>query len=147
MQKTTRNCIAARNQNSGKMIMKQNKWLFPVISAVITSIIILLSYIFAEPYSHDSGYGGLVIGLIGLIFCFAIAIPVLSVLYSKICLRNSENKFLFTLYNSFLLALSTLLFSIGSSPMIIPVISSISFVWCEIWGLLGLIRKKEQKSN
>ena len=147
MQKTTRNCIAARNQNSGKMIMKQNKWLFPVISAVITSIIILLSYIFVEPYSHDSGYGGLVIGLIGLIFCFAIAIPVLSVLYSKICLRNSENKFLFTLYNSFLLALSTLLFSIGSSPMIIPVISSISFVWCEIWGLLGLIRKKEQKSN
>ena len=127
--------------------MKHKKWLFPVISAVITSIIILLSYVAAEPYSHDSGYGGLVIGLIGLIFCFAIAIPVLSVLYSKICLRNSENKFLFTLYNSFLLALSTLLFSIGSSPMIIPVISSISFVWCEIWGLLGLIRKKEQKSN
>ncbi|MBQ8259185.1 MAG: hypothetical protein IJY97_06435 [Clostridia bacterium] len=127
--------------------MKLKKWLFPVISAVITSIIILLSYVAAEPYSHDSGYGGLVIGLIGLIFCFAIAIPVLSVLYSKICLRNSENKFLFTLYNSFLLALSTLLFSIGSSPMIIPVISSISFVWCEIWGLLGLIRKKEQKSN
>ena len=127
--------------------MKHKKWLFPVISAVITSIIILLSYVAAEPYSHDSGYGGLAIGLIGLIFCFAIAIPVLSVLYSKICLRNSENKFLFTLYNSFLLALSTLLFSIGSSPMIIPVISSISFVWCEIWGLLGLIRKKEQKSN
>ena len=128
-------------------MMKHKKWLFPVISAVITSIIILLSYVAAEPYSHDSGYGGLAIGLIGLIFCFAIAIPVLSVLYSKICLRNSENKFLFTLYNSFLLALSTLLFSIGSSPMIIPVISSISFVWCEIWGLLGLIRKKEQKSN
>ena len=127
--------------------MKHKKWLFPVISAVIFSIIILLVYVAAEPYSHDSGYGGLVIGLIGLIFCFAIAIPVLSVLYSKICLRNSENKFLFTLYNSFLLALSTLLFSIGSSPMIIPVISSISFVWCEIWGLLGLIRKKEQKSN
>ena len=127
--------------------MKLNKWLFSIISSVITSIIILLIYAAAESYSHDSGYGGLVIGLIGLIFCFAIAIPVLSVLYSKICLRNSENKFLFTLYNSFLLALSTLLFSIGSSPMIIPVISSISFVWCEIWGLLGLIRKKEQKSN
>ena len=127
--------------------MKLKRWLFPVLSSVITSIIILLIYAATEPYSHDSGYGGLVIGLIGLIFCFAIAIPVLSVLYSKICLRNSENKFLFTLYNSFLLALSTLLFSIGSSPMIIPVISSISFVWCEIWGLLGLIRKKEQKSN
>ncbi len=127
--------------------MKLKRWLFPVISAVITWIIILLSYVAAEPYSHDSGYGGLVIGLIGLIFCFAIAIPVFSVLYSKICLHDSENKFLFTLYNSFFLALSTLLFSIGSSPMIIPVISSISFVWCEIWGLLGLIRKKEQKSN
>ena len=129
------------------MIMKLNKWLFSIISSVITSIIILLIYAAAESYSHDSGYGGLVIGLIGLIFCFAIAIPVLSVLYSKICLYDSKNKFLFTLYNSFLLALSTLLFSIGSSPMIIPVISSISFVWCEIWGLLGLIRKKEQKSN
>lgn len=127
--------------------MKQNKWLFPVISAVISSIIFLLVYVAAEPYSHDSGYGGLVIGLIGLIFCFAVAIPVLSVLYSKIYLRDSENKFLFTLYNSFLLALSTLLFSIGSSPMFVLVIGTISFVWCDIWGLLGLIRKKEQKSN
>ena len=129
------------------MIMKLKEWLFPVISSVITSIIILLIYAAAEPYSHDSGYGGLVIGLIGLIFCFAVAIPVLSVLYSKIYLRDSENKFLFTLYNSFLLALSTLLFSIGSSPMFVLVIGTISFVWCEIWGLLGLIRKKSPKSE
>ena len=129
------------------MIMKLNKWLFPVISSVITSIIILLIYAAAEPYSHDSGYGGLVIGLIGLIFCFAIAIPVLSVLYSKIYLRDSKNKFLFTLYNSFLLALSTLLFSIGSSPMFVLVIGTISFVWCDIWGLLGLIRKKSPKAE
>ena len=127
--------------------MKLNKWLFPVISSVITSIIILLIYAAAEPYSHDSGYGGLVIGLIGLIFCFAIAIPVLSVLYSKIYLRDSKNKFLFTLYNSFLLALSTLLFSIGSSPMFVLVIGTISFVWCDIWGLLGLIRKKSPKAE
>lgn len=99
--------------------MKLKRWIFPVISAVITLIIILLSYVAAEPYSHDSGYGGLVIGSIGLIFCFAIAIPIFSVLYSKICLHASENKFLFTLYNSFLLALSTLLFSVGSSPMFV----------------------------
>lgn len=127
--------------------MKLKKWLFPVISAVITSIIILLIYAAAQPYSHDSGHGGLVIASIGLIFCFAIAIPVFSVLYSKICLHNSENKFLFTLYNSFLLALSTLLFSIGSSPMFVLVIGTISFTWCEIWGLLGLIRKKAQKKD
>ena len=124
-----------------------NKWLFPVISSVITSIIILLIYAAAEPYSHDSGYGGLVINSIGLLFCFAIAIPVLSVLYSKICLHDSENKFLFTLYNSFLLALSTLLFSIGSSPMFVLVIGTISFVWCDIWGLLGLIRKKTPQTE
>ena len=127
--------------------MKHKKWLFPVISSVITSIIILLIYAAAEPYSHDSGYGGLVIGSIGLIFCFAVAIPVLSVLYSKICLYDSKNKFLFTLYNSFLLALSTLLFSIGSSPMFVLVIGTISLVWCELWGLLGLIRKKSPKAE
>ena len=129
------------------MIMKLKKWLFPIISSVITSFIILLIYATAEPYSHDSGYGGLVIGLIGLILCFAVAIPVLSVLYSKIYLRDSENKFLFTLYNSFLLALSTLLFSIGSSPMFVLVIGTISIVWCELWGLLGLIRKKSPKAE
>ena len=127
--------------------MKLKKWLFPIISSVITSIIILLIYAAAEPYSHDSGYGGLVICSIGLIFCFAIVIPVLSVLYSKIYLRDSENKFLFTLYNSFLIALSTLLFSIGSSPMFVLVIGTISFVWCDIWGLLGLIRKKPPKAE
>ena len=127
--------------------MKLKKWLFPIISSVITSIIILLIYAAAEPYSHDSGYGGLVINSIGLIFCFAIAIPVLSVLYSKVCLHDSENKFLFTLYNSFLLALSTLLFSIGSSPMFVLVIGTISFVWCDIWGLLGLIRKKTPQTE
>ena len=122
--------------------MKLKRWLFPVISAVILLIILLLFYLAAEPYSHDTGYGGLVIGLIGLIFCFAIAIPVFSVLYTKICLHNSENKFLFTIYNSFLLALSTLLFSVGSSPMFVWVIGVNSFAWCEIWGLIGLKRKK-----
>ncbi len=126
-------------------MMKHKKWLFPVISAVITSIIILLSYVAAEPYSHDSGYGGLAIGLIGLIFCFAIAIPVLSVLYSKICLRNSENKFLFTLYHSFLIVLPYLILFFREDETIIY--ATIIFGWCEIWGLLGLIRKKKQKSN
>lgn len=125
--------------------MKLKKWLFPIISSVITSIIILLIYAAAEPYSHDSGYGGLVIGLIGLIFCFSIAIPVLSVLYSKICLRNSENKFLFTLYHSFLIVLPYLILFFREDETIIY--ATIIFGWCEIWGLLGLIRKKEQKSN
>lgn len=120
--------------------MKFKRWLFPVISAVITLIIILLTYVAAEPYSHDSGYGGLVIALIGLIFCFAIAIPVFSVLYSKICLHDSENKFLFTLYHSFLIVLPYLVMFIREDETIIHVL--IAFVWCEIWGLIGLKRKK-----
>ncbi len=125
--------------------MKFKKWLFPVISAVITWIIILLSYVAAEPYSHDSGYGGLVICSIGLIFCFAISIPVFSVLYSKICLHDSENKFLFTIYHSFLIILPYLILFFREDETIIY--AAIIFAWCEIWGLLGLIRKKEQKSN
>ena len=122
--------------------MKLKKWLFPVISAVITSIIILLSYVAAEPYSHDSGYGGLVIGLIGLIFCFAVAIPVLSVLYSKICLSDSTNKYYFTLYNSLLLTLPILIIFLN-----LIVFAFIPFVWCEIWGLIGLIRKKSSEKE
>ncbi len=111
--------------------MRLKKWLFPVVSVVIILIVLLLFYLAAEPHSHDTGYGGVIIMLNGILFCVALVIPVLSVLYSKKCLSDSKHKYYFTLYNSLMLTLPFI-------SMIAPII----FAWCEIWSLIGLIRKK-----
>lgn len=117
--------------------MKLKKWLFPVVSAIILLVILLLSYVAAEPHSHDAGYGGLAIMMNGIIFCVTIVMPVLSVLYSKKCLLDSEHKYYFTLYNSLMLTIPILIIFLN-----LIVFAFIPFVWCEIWGLIGLKRKK-----
>ena len=122
--------------------MKLKRWLFPVVSAVVLLIILLLFYLAAEPYSYDTGYGALAIMMNGLIFCVAIVSPALSVLYSKICLSDSTNKYYFTLYNSLLLTLPILIVFLN-----LIVFAFIPFVWCEIWGLIGLIRKKSSEKE
>ena len=120
------------------------KWLFPLAYPLFTVIGIILSGVAGSLGNGDgTGYGGVVIVLGGLIFYCAIVIPILCVIYSKRCLFGQRFRFLFTLYQSFLITLPYPIILWKENETLFY--SILLFAWCELWGLLWLIRLKHEK--
>ena len=122
------------------------KWLFPLAYSLISIIAFILSGILGVLGNGDgTGYGGVVIILCGFIFYCVIVIPIMCTVYSKRCLSGQRFRFLFTLYQSFLITLPYLICFMKDNETI--VYSFILFVWCEIWGLVGLVKLKHEKAT
>ena len=123
------------------------KWLIPLTYPFVSVIAFLSSgAIGAAVTRNDTGYGGVIIVLIGLIFYCAIVIPAMCILYAKFCLSGEKFRFLFTLYSSLIIVLPYLIvFGIVGNETESFAYSAILFVWCEIWNLIGLIRLKCKK--
>ena len=121
------------------------KWLFPLAYPLVSIIAFLFSGVVGAWGGHGdgTGYGGVVIVLCGLIFYCGIVIPTMCIVYSKRCLLGQRFRFLFTLYQSFLITLPYLIWFLKDNETI--VYSFILFVWCEIWGLIGLIKLKRKE--
>ena len=119
------------------------KWLFPLACSLVSIIAFLLSGVVGVLGNGDgTGYGGIVIVLGGLIFYCVILIPTMCIVYSKRCLSGQRFRSLFTLYQSFLITFPYLILFLKDNETI--VYSFILFAWCEIWGLIGLIRLKRK---
>lgn len=119
------------------------KWLFPFACSVVSIIAFLLSGVVGVLGNGD--YGGIVIVLCGLIFYCVILIPTMCIVYSKRCLSGQRFRFLFTLYQSFLITFPYLILFLKDNETI--VYSFILFAWCEIWGLIGLINIKLKRKK
>ena len=124
------------------------KWLIPLVYPFITVIAHLLScaiaFLLAD--GKDSGLGGVVIALYGIMLYCLIGVPIICILYSKRCLAGQRFRFLFTIYQSFLIALPYMIlfsFLIAEPRAFYGVIF---FAWCEIWGLIGLIKLKRNNN-
>lgn len=122
------------------------KWLIPIAYPFISIVTFLLSGVVGVLGNGDgTGYGGIVIVLCGLIVYCVIVIPVMCLLYSKRCLLGQRLRFLFTLYQSLFITLPYfILFSKDNETIIY---SSILFVWCELWSLLGLVKFKRKSKR
>jgi len=122
------------------------KWLFPLACSLISIIAFILSGILGVLGNGDgTGYGGVVILLCGFIVYCVIVIPIMCTVYSKRCLSGQRFRFLFTLYQSFLITSPYLICFMKDNETI--VYSFILFVWCELWGLVGLVRLKYEKTT
>ena len=103
------------------------KFAYPVFSFLI-SVLFQLCFLFAE-------------GGTAFFFVWVISyLPLTSFLYSKKYLKEGKRSILYTLIHSFLLAFSYLIFFNSDSGAYGW--TFILFVWCEVWALLGLIRKE-----
>ncbi len=125
--------------------MKLKKWLFPVSSAIISVVLFFFfGFLGILGNGDGTGYGGAVIILCCIIFYIAIVMPVMCFGYSKHCLSGRKHRLLFTLYHSFLIStLYLVYFCLVNAVYFAPLI----FIWCELWGLLGLIRKKSSEKQ
>ena len=122
------------------------KWLFPIACSFVSVIAFLLSGVVGIFTNGDgTGYGGIVIVLCGLIFYCVIVIPTMCIVYSRRYLAGQRFRFLFTLYQSFLITLPYLIWFLKDNETI--VYSFILFVWCEIWGLIGFVKLKPHNKD
>ena len=124
------------------------KWLVPLAYSIISIVAFLLSGIAGVLGNGDgTGYGGVVIVLCGLIFYWVIVVPAMCIVYSKRWLSRQKYRFLFTLYQSFLIALPYMIYFsfLIAEPWCFY--NFIFFAWCELWGLIGLIRLKREKTT
>ncbi len=122
------------------------KWLVPLVFPFISVASLIAIYALADWANGDgTGYGGVVYGLIGMIFYFGIVIPAICIAYAKCCLSGQKFRLFFILYQSFLIGLPYYIPCFISRDIVYIVYSAILFVWCVLWGLIGLIRLKRKK--
>ena len=95
---------------------------------------------------EELGYAGAVYALWGIIICGVVIQPAICFAYSRRLLIDQKFRIFFTVYNSFFVSLPFfILFSLNAendwyNPLII-------FVWCELWGLLGLVKINGKKQK
>lgn len=119
------------------------KWLIPLAYPIIFIVTFLfIGALLGWGDVGGTGYGGAVIFLCCLIFCFVIVIPIICFLYSKRCLSGQRYGFLFTLYQSLLITLPYFATFIHEDETAIYAL--ILFAWCELWSLLGLANSKKK---
>lgn len=124
------------------------KWLIPLTFPFVTVIACLLSGAVGALGNGDgTGYGGVAITLAGLIFYGVIVVPAMCIVYSKYCLSEQKFRFFFTLYQSLLISLPCWIPFFMSRQIVYIAYGAILFAWCEIWGLVGLIRWKRKQDR
>ena len=113
--------------------------LYPIISFII-SFLTMLGLGFVE-----ADLSMVVLGVGVLAVWFLLFMPISSFQYSKRVLRNYKNRIVYTLLHSLSICLSYLLlfFMEGETYFYALVV----FIWCEIWGLLGLIGKRDKNRD
>jgi len=122
------------------------KWLIPLVYPLISVASLIAIYALADWANGDgTGYGGVVYGLIGMIFHCVIVIPAICIAYSRFCLSGQKFRLLFILYQSFLIGLPYpyIHFFIGRNIVCVAIL----FVWCVLWALLGLVKFKSKKAK
>lgn len=117
------------------------KWLYPLLSAVISIVLFTSSITIGERLDRsDGGYGGIAIIFMSWIFLVGIVLPALSFVYSRRCLVGQKFRILFTLYHSLLVMLPYGVIFFRNETVLYVILG---FVWCEIWALPGLLKSRD----
>ena len=121
------------------------KWLTPIALLVLSAVLLVSVYVIVLAIcGNNDGYAGAVYALWGIIICGVVIQPAICFAYSRRMLIDQKFRIFFTVYNSFLVSLPFfILFSLNAenvwyNPLVI-------FVWCELWGVLGLVKINGKK--
>ena len=106
------------------------KILFPLASFAL-SFVFQLGFASGEPDAEAK---------LIFLFWFAAYLPAVSFFYARKFLPGGLMQLSRTLVHSFLLALSFFLFHFSREGLLTALVI---FVWCELWALLGLLRKQK----
>ena len=125
------------------MKTKTLKYWFPLISFAsyyatwgLTAVLALIDW---------GDWGALVIGITILFSWFLILIPRISFFYGNRVIKNSNHKLIFSLINSFFIALSYAVPLLNESETYI--FALVILIWAEIWCVRGIYLPEKKNKN
>ncbi len=121
--------------------MKLRRWIYPIISVLITLAILGLTGILVYILGETVWAINIVVVLFSNIWIASY--PVLAFIYAYKCLKDCKFKAFFVLYSAILLTLPTVFLLFYTKNGIVIPISFIIFVVSAIAGFIGSIPKKQ----
>ena len=117
-------------------MMKHKKWLLPLIFFALSAASLYVVLTFFGKW----------------IYCWCILVlPIFNVCYTHFYLDNWRKDWFFILYNGILVYLPVVVFliilAIKSDIGDLFLVGCIGFVWCLLWGCIGMIGKKSDKQS
>lgn len=125
--------------------MKFKKWWMPAVFMLISAAVFVACFILGVVLSEDNSMTNYIYFLIGMGIWFFLALPGLSLIYSRRVLAGESERILFTLYDSLFLVLPFVALIFMNTDNLIPVL--IFYIWAEMWALLGLAGKGEKRAD
>ncbi len=123
--------------------MKLKRWIYPIISMLITLAILgltgLLVYILGEIF------WAIIIVIVLFSNIWFVSHPVLAFVYAYKCLKNCRFKAFFIIYNAILLTLPLVISIFCMREGLAIPISFIIFIACTVAGFIGSIPKKHNQ--
>lgn len=125
--------------------MKYKKWWMPAVFMAISAVFIWIGVWVYLLLTEDNSMTNFIYYLIGMGIWFFLAVPALSLIYTRKVLAGERERILLTFYNSVMLVLPI-------APMLFVNIDAwmallLLFIWAEMWAFLGLAGKGEKKAD
>ncbi len=125
--------------------MKYKKWWMPLVFMVISALFIGIGVWLYLLLTEDNSMTNFIYYLIGMGIWFFLAIPALSLIYTRKVLAGERERILLTFYNSLMLVLPAALMLFVNIDAWMTLL--LLFVWAEMWSFLGLAGKGEKKAD
>lgn len=127
--------------------MKYKQWWMPAVFMIISAIFFAFPYLVIPLFFKDDAWAGIGYVFLGMGIWFFLALPALSLIYPRRVISENRERFLLTVYNSFLIILPLTVYSLIISNYVLLVYALIALIWSEMWALLGLSGKGDKKAD
>ncbi|MBR6579632.1 MAG: hypothetical protein IKK74_11865 [Clostridia bacterium] len=127
--------------------MKYKKWWIPAVFMVISAVFFVAPYLIISLFFKDDAWAGIGYVFLCMGIWFFFVLPVLSLIYPRRVIYENRERFLLTVYNSFLIILPLAVYSLINSNYMLLIYALIAIVWSEMWALLGLAGKGDKKAD
>lgn len=127
--------------------MKYKKWWMPAVFMVISAVFFAVPYLIIPLFFKDDAWEGIGYVFLCMGIWFFLALPALSLIYPRRVISENRERFLLTVYNSFLIVLPLTVYSLLNSNYMLLIYALIALVWSEMWALLGLSDKGDKKAD
>lgn len=127
--------------------MKYKQWWMPAVFMIISAILFAFPYLIIPLFFKDDAWAGIGYVFLCMGIWFFLTLPILSLIYPRRVIFNNRERFLLTVYNSVLIVLPLVVFSLINKTYDMLIYALIALVWSEMWALLGLAGKGEKKAD
>ncbi|MBQ4140340.1 MAG: hypothetical protein IJD70_03285 [Clostridia bacterium] len=125
--------------------MKYKKWWMPAVFALISAIFVVIAICVNALITDDNSMTNHIYTMISMGIWFFIALPALSMIYTRKVLASERERILLSFYNSAMIILPMVFWLFVNIEVWMVLV--LLYVWAEMWAFLGLAGKGEKKAD